>query len=376
MEERTSISDLEQEIARLRLRIAELEARPPGSGGASGSEAALGGADEMPFRRVFEHSNDAIFLIDPDLNETLDVNSRACDMLEFRREELLTLPISVIFPQDMARLQAFALSVIERGHGWIGEVVCQSRTGRQVEIEISASELALSPSHPSCIIALLRDITERKMAEARIKASLTEKEVLLKEIHHRVKNNLQIISSLFDLQAGETADETVREMFRECRNRVHSMAMIHERLYSAEDLARIDIAHYLRTLTNDLVRSYAVSSPQMALRLEVDEVFLDVERAIPCGLIVNELVSNALKYAFGQGVGGEILVRLAPGSERELMLTVRDNGVGFPPEVDFRDTQSLGLRLVNSLVHQLAGEIDMPAGEGTSFVIRFAAGPE
>ena len=367
MEERTSVWDLEREIAQLRRRIAQLEARPP--------ETALGAADEMLFRKVFEHSNDAIFLIDPDLNETLDVNSRACDMLEYRHEELLTLPISVIFPQDMARLQAFALSVIEEGHGWIGEVVCQSRTGRQLEIEISASELSLSPTHPSCIIALLRDITERKLAEARVKASLAEKEVLLKEIHHRVKNNLQIVSSLIDLQASETADETVREMFRECRNRVRSMAMIHERLYSAEDLARIDMAQYLSTLTNDLARSYAFSSPHRGLRLEVDQVFLDVERAIPCGLIVNELVSNALKYAFESEAVGEIVVRLTPESGG-LELTVSDNGVGFPAEVDYRDTQSLGLRLVNSLVHQLDGEIDMPAGEGTSFVILFPAGPE
>ena len=181
MVERPSMSDLQKEIARLQQQIAELEARAP--------------EGDVLFRKIFEHSNDAIFLIDPDLNETLDVNTRACDMLEYRREELLTLPISVIFPQDMERLQAFALSVLEQGHGWIGEVVCQSRTGRQLEIEISASELALSAAHPSCIIALLRDITERKMAEARIRTSLEEKEVLLKEIHHRVKNNLQIVSS-------------------------------------------------------------------------------------------------------------------------------------------------------------------------------------
>ena len=359
MVERPSMSDLQKEIARLQQQIAELEARAP--------------EGDLLFRKIFEHSNDAIFLIDPDLNETLDVNTRACDMLEYRREELLTLPISVIFPQDMERLQAFALSVLEQGHGWIGEVVCQSRTGRQLEIEISASELALSAAHPSCIIALLRDITERKMAEARIRTSLEEKEVLLKEIHHRVKNNLQIVSSLFDLQSGETSDPMVLEMFRECRNRVRSMAMIHERLYSTEDLSRIEAAQYLSTLTNDLAHSYGLTSRHVNLRLQANEVFLDVDKAIPCGLIVNELVSNALKYAFTSKCDGEIVVQLEP-VEDGLELTVSDNGAGFPPEIDFRNTASLGLRLVNSLVDQLDGQIEMSAEDGTRFTILFPAG--
>jgi len=369
MEEHPSISDLQQQIARLQQQIAELEVRPP-AGATADSQPANTGSDLL-FRKIFEHSNDAIFLIDPDLNETLDVNTRACDLLEYRREELLTLPISVIFPNDMARLQAFALSVLEQGHGWIGEVVCQSRSGRQLEIEISASELSLSADHPSCIIALLRDITERKITEARIKASLEEKEVLLKEIHHRVKNNLQIISSLFDLQSGETTDETVLEMFRECRNRVRSMAMIHERLYSADDLARIDAAQYLSTLTNDLAHSYGLTSRHVNLRLQADEVYLEVDKAIPCGLIVNELVSNALKYAFQSEDDGEIVVQLEPVEDSSLELTVRDNGVGFPSEINFRNTSSLGLRLVNSLVDQLDGEIEMSAAGGTCFAIVF-----
>ena len=277
----------------------------------------------------------------------------------------------------MTRLQAFALSVLDQGHGWIGEVVCQSRTGRQVEIEISASELSLSTDHPSCTIALLLDITERKITEARIKASLEEKEVELKEVHHRVKNNRQIISSLFDLQAGETTDETVLEMFRECRNRVRSMAMVHERLYGAEDLARIDAAQYLSALTNDLAHSYGLTSRHVNLLLEANEVYLDVDKVIPCGLVVNELVPNALKYAFGSGEegGSEIMVRLEPDAGG-LKLTVRDNGVGFPAEINFRNTSSLGLRLVNSLVDQLDGEIEMSIDGGTCFAIVFPAPPQ
>lgn len=195
-------------------------------------------------------------------------------------------------------------------------------------------------------------------------ASLEEKEVLLKEIHHRVKDNLQIISSLFDLQSGETTDETVLEMFRECRNRVRSMAMIHERLYSAEDLARIDAAQYLSTLTNDLAHSYGLTSRHVKLRLDVD-------KAIPCGLIVNELVSNALKYAFQSEDDGEIVVQLEPVEDSGLELKVRDNGVGFPSDINFRNTSSLGLRLVNSLVDQLDGEIEMSTAGGTCFAIVF-----
>jgi two-component sensor histidine kinase len=199
--------------------------------------------------------------------------------------------------------------------------------------------------------------------------------VLLKEIHHRVKNNLQVVSSLLNLQSRYIEDEQTLQMFRESQSRVKSMALIHERLYRAQDLARVDFGQYVQTLTRDLFRSYRANAESVALRVDVEDVFLGVDTAIPCGLIINELVSNALKYAFpddedGPIWGGEVHVELAP-DDGQYVLAVRDNGVGFPDGLDFQNTETLGLRLVATLVEQLRGTVELHSDDGTEFEIRF-----
>jgi two-component sensor histidine kinase/DNA-binding response OmpR family regulator len=229
------------------------------------------------------------------------------------------------------------------------------------------------------IITLLKIVGEifvnalvRKRAEKQIWTALQEKEVLLKEIHHRVKNNLQIISSLLDLQSDYIEDEQTRQLFQESRNRVKSMALIHERLYRAQDLAKVDFAEYIQSLARDVFRSYRTHATGIALRVNVEDVFLGVDTAIPCGLMINELVSNALKYAFPDGRGGEICVELF-SDNGQFTLAVRDNGVGFPKDLDFRNTESLGLKLVVTLVKQLKGTIALHRDGGTAFEIKFAA---
>jgi two-component sensor histidine kinase len=229
------------------------------------------------------------------------------------------------------------------------------------------------------IITLLKIVGEifvnalvRKRAEGQIRTALQEKEVLLKEIHHRVKNNLQIISSLLDLQSDYIEDEQTRQLFQESRNRVKSMALIHERLYRAQDLAKVDFAEYIQSLARDVFRSYRTHATGIALRVNVEDVFLGVDTAIPCGLMINELVSNALKYAFPDGRGGEICVELF-SDNGQFTLAVRDNGVGFPKDLDFRNTESLGLKLVVTLVKQLKGTIALHRDGGTAFEIKFAA---
>lgn len=215
------------------------------------------------------------------------------------------------------------------------------------------------------------ELVERERIEEQIKASLQEKEVLLKEIHHRVKNNLQVISSLLDLQASHIQDERAIEMFRDSQNRVSSMGLIHERLYQAEDLARIDFSDYIRDLVNNLFYSYSVDAAAVQLDIQVNEVVLDVDRGIPCGLIINELVSNSLKYAFPEGRKGVIHITLQnTGGKVELM--VDDNGIGIPEGTDLQNTPSLGLKLVNTLVRQLKGAVTLERGKGTRFTIEFA----
>jgi two-component sensor histidine kinase len=213
------------------------------------------------------------------------------------------------------------------------------------------------------------DITERKRAEEQLQRSLAEKEVLLKEIHHRVKNNMQVIISLLNLQTDNIDDSTVRAMFEESRNRVSSMALIHEKLYRSEDLARIDFKEYLHGLVQGIADTY--KRHDVHLSVEMESIALDVNVGIPCGLIVNELISNSLKHAFPKGRKGLIRVGINKNREGNYVLTVEDNGIGFPAEKDFRKTSSLGLRLVNVLTGQICGTIALSRSEGTRFCITF-----
>ena len=206
---------------------------------------------------------------------------------------------------------------------------------------------------------------------AEVKQSLEEKEVLLKEIHHRVKNNLQVISSLLYLQAENVKDKQVLEMFQDSQSRVRSMALVHERLYQSPDLARVDFAEYLRSLVNHLFRSYGVNTNIIQLKINVGDVSLGIDTVIPCGLIINELVSNCLKHAFPDGREGEIRIELRPDNDGQCTLMVSDNGVGFPKYVDLRNTESLGLRLVDMLVNQFEGTIELDRSVGTAFKITF-----
>ena len=216
-----------------------------------------------------------------------------------------------------------------------------------------------------------RDITERKRAEEQIRTSLREKDVLLQEIHHRVKNNLQIVSSLLYLQASRTEHPGAVSALRESRNRVKSMALIHERLYQSPNLASVDMKEYTRSLVRDLRNFYRSGQGSVRMTLTIDDIPLGITEAIPCGLIINELVSNALKHAFPEGRRGTVAIELRRGDAGGTTLSVSDDGIGFPEQLDFKSSPSLGLTLVNSLVAQLGGTIDLDRGSGTVFTVQF-----
>jgi PAS domain S-box-containing protein len=228
------------------------------------------------------------------------------------------------------------------------------------------------------LLGISEDITERKLSERQVKASLEEKEVLLKEIHHRVKNNLQVVSSLLDLQSQYVNGKKTLEMFHETQDRVRVIARIHEQLYQSKDLARIDFTEYIRKLGDYLFQSYGVNPNFIKLKINVEDIVLDVNTAIPCGLIINELVSNSLKHAFRKGKKGEIRIgfRLDINHKDDndhnlYTLTVSDSGVGFPSDLNFRNTKSLGLQLVNALTNQIGGTIRLNRRHGTTFKIKF-----
>ncbi|MEH2322200.1 MAG: PAS domain-containing protein [Nostoc sp.] len=227
------------------------------------------------------------------------------------------------------------------------------------------------PEYGSVVVAVQQDITENKQAEEKIKASLKEKEVLLKEIHHRVKNNLGIVSSLLQMQCRRTEDPLVTAILRDSQNRIASIALVHEKLYRSEDLADIDFAQYIPDLTTHLFDSYNVSSSQIQLKIQVDNISLDIETAIPCGLIINELVSNALKYAFVGNRRGEIEVKFSQESKSTLTLVIRDNGIGLPENFDSKKAKTLGITLIQGLVKQLRAKLEINSHQGTQFKITF-----
>jgi PAS domain S-box-containing protein len=215
------------------------------------------------------------------------------------------------------------------------------------------------------------DISRLKQAEERLKSSLREKEVLLKEIHHRVKNNLQVIASLVDLQAEGMRESGLLEMFADIRDRVRSMALVHEKLYQSESLARVDFADYMQSLLGYLSRSHGKPESAIELKSDLQPVALSVGKAVPCGLIVNELVSNAYKHAFRGRAKGEIRTGLGMSPNGRVWLRVGDNGVGLPAGMDWRQSRSLGLRLIQLLAGQLHATVDVRTDCGTEFEIAF-----
>ena len=320
---------------------------------------------EERYRKLVEHSPDAIIVQAE--GKIIVVNVAGVRLLgATSEEEVLGKTLFDFVHPDSVALVKERQDLLEKGVDLPFVEEKYIRLDGKI-IDTEASTVGFSFYGKSALLTLARDITDRKQAEEQIKASLKEKEVLLKEIHHRVKNNLQIVSSLLYLQSRKTSDDQVLSVLRESQTRVRSMALIHEKLYQCDDLANINLADYIRSLTSYLLNSYGVATHMVKLSVNVESAPLGLDRAIPCGLIINELVSNALKYAFPQGRRGEILVGLLRDGVGKLILTVKDNGVGLPEDMDIDDTPSLGLQLVNTLVRQLDGTIEVDRRGGTEF---------
>ncbi|MBW4473882.1 MAG: PAS domain S-box protein [Stenomitos rutilans HA7619-LM2] len=228
------------------------------------------------------------------------------------------------------------------------------------------------PNYGAVFVVVQQDITERKRAETVIQASLAEKEVLLKEIHHRVKNNLSIVDSLLHMQLRRSSDPDVVVALKESRNRIASIALVHEKLYGSKDLANIDFVQYIADLTAHLFNSYNTYANQIKLTMQIEPIALDIDTAVSCGLIVNELVTNALKYAFPKGQPGEIQVMFRQHSNHTVTFSVGDNGVGLPLDFNPKQTKTLGITLVQGLVKQLQGTLNINAQPGSTFIISFS----
>jgi PAS domain S-box-containing protein len=224
---------------------------------------------------------------------------------------------------------------------------------------------------PSKVVGISLDIDDRRQMETALRASLHEKEVLLQEIHHRVKNNLQIISSLVGMQMRRVRDASSRETLEQCQHRVQAIALIHEKLYQSSSLASVPLPDYVRSLTQDIMRAASSSATSVALEFTLADITLPIDTAIPCGLILNELITNALKHAFPGGRQGRIRISIAQPDAGRLQLSVIDNGVGMPAGIDVRHCRTMGLQLVNTLAGQLAAELEVNVAEGTCVQLTF-----
>lgn len=334
--------------------------------------------EERFIRKIAEAVPHTMYVYDLDEERYVYINHQARQNFGYAPEEIMQMGSAFfanhLHNDDLARFPELVARWDSASDGQIFETEYQLRHPNGEWHWFAGRDTVFfrkPDGHVRQIIGTAHDITDYKRAQQQILTALKEKEALLKEVHHRVKNNLQIISSLLNLQAAQIRDSAVLQIFIETKNRVRSMALLHETLYSTENLARIDFARYVGSLCAHLFRSYGVDTQRISLQTAIASVSLDLDQAIPCGLIINELVSNAVKYAFPDHRAGTIWVALQPQTNQQYQLCVRDNGVGLPVDLDLTRTNSLGLRLVHDLTLQLNGRLTITRTEGATFTIFF-----
>ena len=370
------------------------------------AEEALAETNEY-LNNLFDHANAPIIVWDPAFVITR-FNPAFENLTGRTDEEVIGQPLDILFPRDSRDSSLFQIKKTLKGERWEtveipilindgsvrtvlwnsanvldpdGRIVSTIAQGVDITGRKRAEEAlqALTRELESRVLLrtseLEQEIGQRKAAEATITSSLHEKEILLREIHHRVKNNLQIITSLIRLQKRQITDPDTIHALQDSESRIRSMALVHEKLYRSTDLANIDFTDYIRSLATSLFTAYATDPRRVRLVTDVKDVSLDINRAIPVGLILNELVANALRHAFPEGWSGEITItgRRTPSG---ITLSVQDNGVGLPEGLDWRNTSTLGLHLVCTLIRQVQGSIDLHCTGGTAFEMFIPSAPK
>jgi len=323
---------------------------------------------EIKYRNIFENVQDIFYQTDHN-GIIIEISPSIERYSGYKPSELIGKPVEMVYlhPEDKKNL---IKEIQEKGEVVDYELKLKTRNNEVKYVSTNAHFLLDSSKNRIGVEGSLRDISERKNIELQLQNSLIEKEMLLKEIHHRVKNNLTIISSLLNLQSRYITDEESQEIFKQSQNRAKSMALIHEKLYQSTDLKKIDFGDYIQSLSSDLFHTNVVNPNLVKLKLNVEEIFLDINTAIPLGLIVNELITNSLKHAFPTDMTGEININFH-SKNNQYEFIMKDNGIGFPANINFTNTDSLGLQLVNSLTNQIDGNIELDQSNGTEFKITF-----
>lgn len=331
-------------------------------------EAALRASEER-YRQMAENIHDGLTIVEN--GQVVYSNRRISEIFGYTAAEYASLNMfSMASPEDVPKLRAvrdklpLSTDLSDDFNYW---AICKD--GHRCYVSNRYS-IVIKDDGTVVLYLVTTDTTERKLTEDRLRASLKEKEVLLKEIHHRVKNNLQVITSLLNLQAASITAPEVREIFRVSQDRIRSMALIHEKLYKSADLSRINFADYLRSLVSNLKKSYSPDTRGIRIELAAAEEPLAIDVAVPCGLIVNELIVNSFKHAFPGNTGG--VIRVEFGREGDgFLLRVSDNGVGLPAGLEIASVTSLGMQLIQILAEQIGGTVQMSGDRGTSCHVRF-----
>ena len=330
---------------------------------------------EDSFRRVVEWAPSAMVMIDPEGIMVL-VNAQTERMFDYGRAALIGQSVEILVPERFRQhhrgFRAGYFNDPQPRPMGIGRDLAGCRAdGSEFPIEIGLNPIATEAG--IMVLASIIDITERQRAQQRLEEALREKTVLLNEVHHRVKNNLQVITSLLNLQADYAADPRLRAILAESCSRVKAMALTHQLLYERKDFSRLQLGDYLERLVQSIRASYRGAGNRIALRLVVpdEEVQLDLERAVPCGLLLNELVTNAYKHAFPGERCGEIVIQLFKDGNDRICFSITDDGVGLPPDKDLAQASSLGLQLVQLFVEQLHGTAQITRQPETCISICF-----
>ena len=318
--------------------------------------------------KFFETSADLMAIADPN-GAFINTNPSFSHMLGYSEMELVSRPfIDFVHADDRQSTLDEMERQLQTGYSlnFENRYICKDGTARWLSWRAQYSR------EDGLTYATARDITERKQAEEKLRATLEEKETLLREVHHRVKNNLQAMIALLDMQGRQIDDVGTRTFLKELEGQARTMSLVYEQLYQSENLARVELKSYLKQLTDNILESFGFGQ-EHKLELSVDDISLDVSQAMPCGLIVNELYTNILKHAFPPDFQDRRMVKIdLYRVEKTIHLTISDNGVGLPPGYDWRSGKSLGLRLVNLwATHQLGGTLEITSAKGTSFAILF-----
>ncbi|WP_242442722.1 histidine kinase dimerization/phosphoacceptor domain -containing protein [Magnetospirillum sp. 15-1] len=336
------------------------------------ADTALRKSEER-FRRVVEAAPNAMVMVNA-AGVIEMVNAQAERVFGYAREEMLGQSVEILVPDRFRHAHpdlraTFNVDPRSRPMGAGRDLNARRKDGSEFPVEIGLNPIDTEDG--PMVLSAIVDISDRKQKEEKIRAALREKEILLGEIHHRVKNNLQIVDSLLDLQLSKLDDPVVAGMLRDSQSRIRSMVLIHQTLYQSKDFARVDFAAFLDSLIPTLVASYGLDSNRITLSLEVKDVQLPLSTAIPCGLIVNELVTNVFKHAFPDGRSGGIWVSLAGTEDNQVDLSVSDDGIGLPSDLELENATTLGLQLVCLLADQVGGSIRIERASPTRFRLRF-----